>query len=313
VKKITNITIALLPPSLVTVSIFTIQFHHDIPDYWNDPVRYLVSGLLLFMLFALVWIVFKVLGSILFRRTAAAKEAGSSGTPSTGRRKKLSLREIWALMKTLAFARQPDGSAVVFPYILMWQGYRLTPEQAESYRASWGEAAEGGRKKHRAAWNLLNLVWAITCGCLLWFVIRPDRWSFLYVAAALAASAGCILVLRALTKRSFEDEFPSATERRPDPNRIRKRILLLMLMPMWGHLGTGLFAPVLLWITVTGMIGITTKLLNGTFDIRGDLLDVVTTVMIAALAGGATYIAAKHIAFRIRNGRCVGMDDFYAL
>jgi hypothetical protein len=284
-----------------------------LPQYWDDPIRLLVVGLLLFMLFVLIRIAAKVFASILSRRTAAANETGPDGKPSPGRRRRPSLRELGPLHKSLAFARQPDGGAIVFPYMFLWRGYRLTPEQARSYLGSWGESAVDARRIHRATWIFEQVTGWAACGCFLWLIFRHDRWSFLSFAIALAAMVGLMLLRRSQTKRSFETQFPTATERRPDPNRVRKRVLLLMLSPMWGHLGTGLFAPLLLWVMATTVIGIATKLSNGTFDVGADLRQTAIAVPIAALTALMTYIAYRHIAFRIRHGRGVSVDDFHAL
>jgi hypothetical protein len=308
-KKMINIGIALLPPILTTIAILEINFYKTLPEYLNTPIYFLVVSLLLLMIAALIWFFVKAIKAVL----RCGKVAEPNGKASAGRPEKPDIHEVRELRESMTFARQPDGSAIVYPYPLAGQGYRLTPEQAEAFRSWRLDAGDGTKIENHTARRFRTMTIVLAAGCFAWFVLQPSLESFLVFVLVFAAVAAWALRRRAQMRRAFEARFPSATERVRDPNRFQKHVLSFMLTPMFGQLFTGFFTPALLWIMITAVIGIATGLADGTLEGGNAIKEVVTTVIIGVLTVGVTYIACRHIAFRIRHGRGPSVDDFYAL
>jgi hypothetical protein len=221
-------------------------------------------------------------------------------------------RQRMRLRESMQVARQPDGSAIVYPYFLLFRGYHLAPAQFDRFHA-WRLTALDAQRREKPVvkWLCWLIVIIAIATCLTHFAKQFAISGLL--AAILISCLAAIAYARHRQKRVFETAFPDAIQRVRDSSRRRKRMLLIMLMPFFSHLSVSVLTPFLAWFTVFEMSHLW-RLIHDPASTLPHVLGIASLVVVlAAFTSFIAYIACRHIAFRIRHGRGPSVDDFYAL
>lgn len=222
----------------------------------------------------------------------------------------------------LSTSRQDDGSAIVYPYPFLREGYRLTAEEFARYRALQASELASFGQIFGTWWNrsFATGIALIVATLGINYILLPDdpaRYVPDALMLALLILAGGLLCAvaegRQSRKSAFQAQFPDARSRGRDPKRRRKRLVLLLALTPIGPTSLALAAVLCGVLLYAGTPSAWSMLRSGSAG-WADAADVLfwliglplVTVLLACLA-------VQHALFRIRHGHRPTTADLDAL